>query len=80
MFDNLDEKVLNQISLIDQIQQDRTASNALIDINTCLKAVAVECRSATASSFLSETEIQQIEKGLHAAQRISTKAFEKIGV
>ena len=77
MFDSLNADVLNQISSIEQVRAHASAGVGLIEINDCLKAAARECRSASGTKLLSELEIQQIERGLLAAQRISAKAFEK---
>ena len=77
MFENLDPGVLKEICMIDQGQKLHVGTFKVGDMNGCLKEAASECRLGINSNALFEMEIQQIEKGILAAQRIITKAFEK---
>ena len=77
MFEDLDTAVLKEICLIDQGQNPQVSMFKVADMNCCLKEAANECRLADCSNALSEMEIQQIERGISAAQRITSKAFQK---
>lgn len=78
MFENLDGNVLKEISLIDQDQHIGVFK--FVGVNNCLKEAFGVCRRDPDSTELSEMEMQQIERGILAAQRISAKHFEKEGL
>ena len=76
MFEDLNAAVLDEINSIDQARNRQSGQYGSIEISNCLKAAALECRLSPEAKSLSEQEIQQLERGFVAAQRISTKAFE----
>lgn len=77
MFEKLDADVLHEISSIDRVKNQTSDEPYPTEILGCLKAATRECRTSPESTSLSEIEIQQIERGLLAAQRIATKVFKK---
>lgn len=77
MFDSLNKDVLREICLINEGGIRENRHDQLFDFLECFRTAANECRSSPEATNMNEVELQQVERGLLAAQRITSHAFRK---
>ena len=75
MFETLDEKTLLDLSVIDNSIKFSNFSGNRVEILNCLNEAAIECSVQKANVNESPANLQQIVKGLIAAQNIVNGAF-----